>query len=281
MDYYPIWSYHIQNYQSLPANLTQVTQKLILSNNIDGKGIRILLSHYYSNHDITFYDMSIKINTKTYPLTIHNQNRITLHPQDSIYTDTLPLNINTKDDIEIIMAIDSQGPINGYVGLNSQQMITIEHSSQINCSVLKKDFNKYVYFGIEAIEIQTDVKPFVIGVFGDSLVHQGYWMNALYKRIYQKYDNVVIYNEGISGNRLLKDASSTSSLSTIFGQAGISRFKNDMYKKYQPNLILFALGINDLVHPGNGSPLKELPTIEDMINGYKSIINNHLYLCTI
>lgn len=288
MNWYPCWSYHIQNYQSLPTICTNFKQKIVVKNNLNGTGIRILLSHKYATDDIYYYDMAVVVNKQKYPLTVNQKTKIMLAPNQSVYSDVVNITIQAKDKIEITMKIQTEGPINGYVGLNSNQMIEAtfyQGTKQItmieDSAVLKTKFNQYVYYGIEAIEIATQKAPYVIAVFGDSLVHQGYWMNSLYAMLYQKYQDVVVYNEGISGNRLLKNATSSSSLNSIFGQAGVHRFYKDVYQRYTPDCVFLALGINDLVHPGYGCPLSELVNEEEMIAGYLSLQRKNLYLATI
>ena len=60
----------------------------------------------------------------------------------------------------------------------------------------------------------------------------------------------LLYNEGISGNRILYDNHSSSDLNPIFGKAGIRRFETDVFSSCHPDIVLIAEGVNDLVHPG-------------------------------
>ena len=70
---------------------------------------------------------------------------------------------------------------------------------------------------------------------------------------------------------MLLDANSVSSLNPIYGKAGISRLREDVFSRYHPDKVILAEGINDLVHPGNGCPLQELPDAEALIRGLEEL----------
>ena len=270
MNWYPCWSYRFQNYESLKTKVKNFHQTLTLKNNIDGEAIRVLFSNQYGQEVLNLDHMLIKINNQVYPLTHNGCHQLSLQPNEDIYSDEIKINLHAKNNLIVEISIQ-ENEIHGYVGLNSHIMIDIQQDGYMNSGVLKKNFNSYVYFGIKAIEVLSHQDVCLITAFGDSLIHQGYWMNHLFYELYQRRDNVVVLNEGISGNRLLKDATSSSRLNSIFQKAGIKRFEEDVFQRYHPDLILFAEGINDLVHPGNGCHLNELPSSEEMKKGYQRI----------
>ena len=124
---------------------------------------------------------------------------------------------------------------------------------------------------VRTIEILTEDRAEIITAFGDSLVQQGHWFQEWYKLLLQKGKRSVLLNEGISGNRVLRDASSSSRLNSIFGEAGIKRIRKDVFGRYQPDQVILAEGINDLVHPGDGCSLEELPCAKELIEGIKEL----------
>jgi Lysophospholipase L1 and related esterases len=102
-----------------------------------------------------------------------------------------------------------------------------------------------------------------IAFFGDSLTNQGNFSAPLALDLENKF-NIMTANYGISGNRLLRPGHSTSQWSTSFGEAGLTRFDH-MLINYRPNVVIFMEGVNDLLHPGTGSPTNELPTSKAII----------------
>jgi len=119
------------------------------------------------------------------------------------------------------------------------------------------------FFGVSAIQVQSDREYRRLAFFGDSLTNQGNFSAPLSLSLESKF-NLMTANYGLSGNRLLRPGHSTSQWSTSFGEAGLIRFDN-MLVDYQPNIVIFLEGINDLFHPGTGSPMSELPTADNIL----------------
>lgn len=145
----------------------------------------------------------------------------------------------------LTIAIQPEGTFTGYAGLNHDSIFQVEFQNQEGekvfpaeiSAVVRKPFNSYVYFGIRSVEVLTEEQPEVITVFGDSLVHQGYWFQALYHKYLES------------------------------GAAGIQRIEKDVFSRYCPRQVILAAGINDLVHPGDGCPSDELPDSAELISG--------------
>lgn len=78
-----------------------------------------------------------------------------------------------------------------------------------------------------------------------------------------------VVNRGISGNRLLRDPGEEP----LFGRALLARFDRDAIATAGARYVVVLIGINDIGHPGSGLiPLAELPTAQDLIAGYRQLI---------
>lgn len=273
MNWYPLWSYHFQNYESLPAVTAGISQIMKIPFVVNARKIRLLFSNENGKRPVVFRNGILQNGNMKATITWSGKTELQLQPGQECMTDELDVVINQGDTI--IIRITPEGTFTGYVGLNSNTFFRVEFQDEVGSiinpsnfsDVVKKPFNTYVYFGIKSIEIDTEHKPKVVTVFGDSLVHQGHWFQALYKQYYMKKRPVVFLNEGISGNRLLREANTISSINSVFGKSGIQRIEADVYGRYRPDIVILAEGINDLVHPGNGCPKEELPTSEELISG--------------
>ena len=177
MNWYPIWSYHFQNYESLPAESAGMNQIIHFFSPLETKAVRIRI------------------------------------PAGEAFA----------------LSAWVEGKITSYAGLNNDSVFRVSFSDhrgeeirpeQISRAAERK-FNPYVYFGVRTIEVLTEDRAEIITAFGDSLVQQGHWFQEWYKLLLQKGKRSVLLNEGISGNRVLRDASSSSRLNSIFGEAGI------------------------------------------------------------
>jgi lysophospholipase L1-like esterase len=77
-----------------------------------------------------------------------------------------------------------------------------------------------------------------------------------------------IANTGIGGNRILHDAASN----ITFGPSALSRLNRDVLTQPGIKYIVMLEGINDINHPGGVAPISEAVTAEDLIAGYKQVI---------
>lgn len=273
MTWYPLWSYHFQNYESLPAVSAGITQFIRFPAAVDGNQIRLVFSNENGKYPVVFRNGSVACDDRKTSITWENDSEILLHPGEIKATDAIKISIKKGNLLTI--GIQPEGTFTGYAGLNHDSVFQVEFQNQEGekvfpaeiSAVVRKPFNSHVYFGIRSVEVLTEEQPEVITVFGDSLVHQGYWFQALYQKYLESGETKVLLNEGISGNRVLRNANSSSTLNSIFGVAGIQRIEKDVFSRYCPQQVILAAGINDLVHPGDGCPSDELPDSAELISG--------------
>jgi lysophospholipase L1-like esterase len=83
-----------------------------------------------------------------------------------------------------------------------------------------------------------------------------------------------VLNEGIIGNRLLRD--SPEQMKDLFGaalgQAGMKRFDRDVLSQPGVKYVVVALGVNDILMPGQMSSSTEIVTAQDLIDAYRQLI---------
>jgi lysophospholipase L1-like esterase len=85
---------------------------------------------------------------------------------------------------------------------------------------------------------------------------------------------LAVLNEGIIGNRLLKDSPQQADLpfGASLGQAGLSRLERDVLDQPGVKFMVVGLGINDIAFPGSLTPGAESVTAESLISGYRQLI---------
>ena len=277
MNWYPIWSYHFQNYESLPAESAGMNQIIHFFSPLETKAVRILFSNSQGEDPVLFDQAGIRTDREEKSLQFDGQSRLLLAPGEERWSD--PVRIRIPAGEAFVLSAWVEGKITSYAGLNNDSVFRVSFSDhrgeeirpeQISRAAERK-FNPYVYFGVRTIEVLTEDRAEIITAFGDSLVQQGHWFQEWYKLLLQKGKRSVLLNEGISGNRVLRDASSSSRLNSIFGEAGIKRIRKDVFGRYQPDQVILAEGINDLGHPGDGCSLEELPCAKELIEGIKEL----------
>ncbi len=92
------------------------------------------------------------------------------------------------------------------------------------------------------------------------------WTDHLARRLHadQRTRGVGVLNQGIGGNRLLRDG---------LAQNGLARLDRDVIAQTGARFLVVLLGVNDI---GNGKVARERgepgPTVEDLIAGYRQIV---------
>ena len=79
-----------------------------------------------------------------------------------------------------------------------------------------------------------------------------------------------VLNEGIGGNRVLHDGAGGNG--PAFGPSASSRFDRDVLAVAGVKYLVLFEGGNDINHPGESAPLSEAVSAEDIIAGYRQII---------
>lgn len=88
----------------------------------------------------------------------------------------------------------------------------------------------------------------VVILFGDSIVHWGYWANPVISKIYrQNPGTMAVFESAINGSRLLNG--SPKSQLDGFGYSAWKRFDHDILHAKGVTCCVFALGLNDLSLP--------------------------------
>ena len=132
------------------------------------------------------------------------------------------------------------------------------------------DGGPYVF--LHTIDYLTDSDCSAIIAFGDSITAQP-WPDCFSRRLVEMgIKNRGVVRKAIGGSRVLRDYSCR--IKQHWGLAGVKRFERDILQAGADRVFLLH-GINDIIHPGINNPLcgmEELPTAEELIDGYKYYI---------
>ncbi|MGW3960504.1 GDSL-type esterase/lipase family protein [Amycolatopsis sp. NPDC005003] len=79
---------------------------------------------------------------------------------------------------------------------------------------------------------------------------------------------VAVVNRGIAGNRLLLDAPPRT---PAWGRSGLSRFDEDVLETRGATHLVIAYNSNDWGLPGRITPPAEMPTVAQLIGGYREL----------
>ncbi|KRN99895.1 SGNH/GDSL hydrolase family protein [Companilactobacillus kimchiensis] len=248
------WRHNFTNYDNLENINATGHQHLEILQPLATKKIRLQLNNLYD-------EIPLKISQLTIFNNQSDKRTVTLNGKSSFCVEPRLIKWSDWIDIDLVantfLSIDLFSP-NKTIHTSG---LTISNDL-IHTANQDPTIPKY-FFGISGIQIETNQPYEKLAFFGDSLTNQGNFSAPLAKNLENNFQ-IMTANFGISGNRLLHPGNSTSKWSTSFGEAGFTRFDH-MMTNYQPNIVIFMEGINDLLHPGTGTPLAELPTAEAVL----------------
>lgn len=129
------------------------------------------------------------------------------------------------------------------------------------------------YLFLNTIDFLCDADCASIIAFGDSITALP-WPDVVNKHLNTTTNSKrTVIRRAIGGNRILREYTAISR--RRYGTAGISRFERDILSVKGANAVVVLHGINDIYHPRPGyvySELDELPSVEELIDGYRYYI---------
>ena len=95
------------------------------------------------------------------------------------------------------------------------------------------------------------------------------WMRTGAGRMcWRRGDRLAVVDAGIGGDRILHDAARN----ITYGPSALGRFDRDVLAQAGVKYVVMLEGINDIGHPGGVAPISETVSADDMIAGFKQII---------
>ncbi len=135
------------------------------------------------------------------------------------------------------------------------------------------------YIFLNTIDFLCDEENSAIVAFGDSITARP-WPDMVNRHLNNDGNGKhAVIRRAVGGNRVLREY--TCIMKRNYGPAGIKRFERDVCKTAGVSAVVVLEGINDLWHPRLDNPfsgLDELPTAEEVIEGYRVYVNTaHKY----
>lgn len=272
----PIFGYKTKNYKLTRVLLRGSKQIFTFKTAINSNRIRILLTNKFSHKKLRVSKMTLTVDNIQYNVTLNGKKRFHLKADSEVYSDEIVLNENIYDSITIMSKFSWFSKAYSASDFNSTVIAKVDHvnlfNKKVNLGLRTKAINKpdlQILVLIKQVEaVCNEMKN--ITWFGDSLTNHGHYTQALQKRFIDNKSLVTILNAGQSGNRLLKDGRLL--LKDIFGVSAIQRIENDVFEYNKPDLVVVAVGVNDLIHPASTVSAVEMPQTYEMIDGYLQLL---------
>ena len=125
---------------------------------------------------------------------------------------------------------------------------------------------------LSAVDVTASAKSGTVVAFGDSITDGARstvdankrWPDVLASRV----NGLAVIDAGIGGGRILHDAAKN----ITYGPSALGRFNRDVLAQAGVKYVVMLEGINDIGHPGGVAPISETVSADDMIAGFRQII---------
>ena len=253
----------------------------------NGDKIKITLDNFCGTEAVTISEVFLAQNQKNgskeikketvTAVTFGGNTSVTIPKGEAVVSDEIPFEVSKANDISVSMylgdftemrsAVLITGPLSkGYYSVGN-------YAAQEELPMNDTRSTNWFYF-LSNIEILTDADNRAVICYGDSITSQA-WPDYLTLRVEKNADNkTAIVRRAASGTRILRQYDNITYDS--YGLKGSIRFPREAMVPGADTVII-QQGINDIIHPVGVEvnpfrPWSDLPTVEEMIEGYRMYI---------
>ncbi|HEY7389975.1 MAG TPA: SGNH/GDSL hydrolase family protein [Bryobacteraceae bacterium] len=270
------------------TNFHDQTVRMIVRTSIGGTRARVQLSNTFGTKPLTIGAAHIGLRAKDSTiapgsdraLTFSGKPSATIPPGAEMLSDAVNLDVPQLGDLVISLYLpgDSGAPTMHATGLHTTY---ISGPGDLTAAASLADAKTTAaWYYISGVDVAAPADAGVIVAFGDSITDGATstvdtdhsWPSLLAKRLAanRATANLAIVNEGISGNRVLRDQA---------GANALARLDRDVFSQPGVKWMTLMLGINDIGRAtGSAFGAAEPVTADEVIGGLRQIIERaHLH----
>lgn len=236
-----------------------------------GSKVRITLDNYCGTETVTISKATLLVGNRFYELSFGGLMSTEMAAGSNSVSDELEVDINRDDTVYVSIylgdytlmrsSVVAMGPLSG------GQYSVGDHTTDMELPI-KLTRNTDVYYFLSNLSLYTDANNRAIVCYGDSITAQD-WPDYLTMMLTK--GNTSIIRRATSGSRILREYDNITYES--YGLKGTNRFNHEVPSDGADTVII-QQGINDIIHPVGVEvnpfrPMSDLPTVEELIEGYK------------
>ncbi len=265
---------------NIPATLKNQTVRMVARTSIGGRRVRIQVSNAFGSKPLVIGNAHIALRDKAAAivptsdraLTFGGRATMTVPPGALIVSDPVDLVVPMLTDLAISLYLpeDTGTPSIHPIGLHTNYIAEGEVTAKTS---LDASATTTAYLWLSSVDVLAPANAGAIVAFGDSIT-DGFkttidkdqaWPTLLAKRLAatKSTEMLGVLNLGIAGNRVLRDGAGVSAL---------ARFDRDVLSRAGVRWMTLLEGINDITFSALPVFSKEVVTAEDLIGGYRQII---------
>lgn len=242
-----------------------------------GEAIRLTFDNFNGKEEVTISKATVLRNGKFYSVYCDGERKITIPAGGKVVTDALDIKVTTDETIQVSFYFEDFTQMRSSVvvtGPLSQGVYTDgDQTENANLNSATTRATQQFYF-LTNVSVLTEQENRAIVCFGDSITSQA-WPDYLKLRLREEgYKHTSVIRRAVSGSRILRQYDCNAY--ECYGVSGKIRYPHDVPTDGADTVIILH-GINDIIHPigveeNEFRPWSDLPTVEDLIEGFKGYV---------
>ncbi len=260
-------------------DLSNQTAREIVHASLGGDTVRVKFSNVFGTEPLKIGAAHIALSAgagaitpgSDRPLTFGGQSAVIIPPGALLLSDPVSLKVPALANLAVSVFLPETA-IASTVHYSAQQKNYLGAGDVTSAETLTDADSIASWVYLSAVDVQAPRSRGAVVAFGDSITDGARstvdanrrWPDVLASRL----NGLGVIDAGIGGGRILHDAARN----ITYGPSALGRFDRDVLAQAGVKYIVMLEGINDIGHPGGVAPMSETVTADDMIAGFKQII---------
>ncbi|WP_208452268.1 GDSL-type esterase/lipase family protein [Burkholderia gladioli] len=255
-----------------------VTVRMTVPASIGGSHVRVELSNRFGDEPVLIGRGAIGSGGQFGDMAFDGQRRIEIQAGESLWSDPVEIAVHHGDEVVVDLYLPEPTPYataNGFTFDRSPPGDFVGSGAFPTTNTGVRPEPDGTGWSLPAggpflrtVEVAGAEAKAVIVCLGGSSTAMG-WPQYTAARL-PADARVAVLNRGIAGNRILLDSPQQT---PSWGRAGLSRFDEDVLGTHGVTHLVIAYNSNDWGLPGRITSMDEMPTLDQLIAGYRELIN--------
>ena len=264
------------------------TLREIVHITIGGDRFRVRLSNAFGTKAVTIGAARLAIRgagSKIVPgsdraLTFSGRPGITIPPGALVLSNPVDLKAPDSADLAVSIYLPGGPTIPSTLHYSAMQTSYAADGDVTGAAEMPETPNMSTWPFLTGVDVMAPLDWGAVVTLGDSITDGSRstgdtnrrWPNILANRLLAQKGKtrLAVVNAGIGGGRILHDGAGAPG--PQYGPSALARYERDVLAEPGVKYVIVLEGVNDIGHPGSSAPLSEDVTAEDMIAGYRQLI---------
>ncbi|WP_454815435.1 SGNH/GDSL hydrolase family protein [Labrys neptuniae] len=279
----PRWAEELPAPFDVPEVLGDQTVRQIARISVGGEQVRVVISNEFGTRPVAIGSASVALSkggsaideASVKPLTFGGKPSAVIPPGAPLLSDPVDLPVKALSSLAVSFYLPNRAGITSVHWDGAQTGYVSEPGDKTKEADFKAVSTNKSRLLLSRILTTAKPESKAIVFFGDSITDgacsspdkNNRWPDHIAERLQAEgHQDVAVVNEAYSGNRVLSNGMGTNAL---------SRFDMSVLSHPKVSTVVMMMGINDIGWPGKDAitPADPEPTAEDVIAGYKQIID--------